>query len=206
MRACNSQAAFVDSDRLSKSKPLGILRLAPLGIILIADDACSRQQEENLHMFARLIQICSPFVFAFVVAASSPVLAGDDGVIAVKSAYPIGETIERLKKDIADKGIRFFDEIDQSKLAADAGITLRPSVLLIFGNPPLGTQFITANANAGLDWPVRLLVYETDKGEVWTAYTDFDWIAHRHGIENRKDQFKMASSVITSITSSVQAK
>jgi hypothetical protein len=46
-------------------------------------------------------------------------------------------------------------------------------VLLIFGNPPLGTQFITANANAGLDWPVRLLVYENEKGEVWTAYTDF---------------------------------
>jgi len=46
----------------------------------------------------------------------------------------------------------------------------------------------------------------TKKGEVWTAYTDFDWIARRHGIENRKDQFKMASSVITAITSSVKAK
>ena len=157
-------------------------------------------------MFARLMQLCSAFLFAFAVTVSSPTLAGNDGVITVKSAFPIGETIERLKKDIADKGIKFFNEIDQSKLAADAGIMLRPSVLLIFGNPPLGTQFITANANAGLDWPVRLLVYENDKGEVWTAYTDFDWIARRHGIENRTDQFKMASSVITSITSSVKAK
>ena len=157
-------------------------------------------------MFARLIQLCSAFLFACALTASSPVFAGDDGVVRMKSAYPIGETIERLKKDIADKGIKFFNEIDQSKLAADAGITLRPSVLLIFGNPPLGTQFITANANAGLDWPVRLLVYENEKGEVWTAYTDFDWIARRHGIENRKDQFKMASSVIESITSSVKAK
>jgi len=157
-------------------------------------------------MFARLIQICSAFLFAYTLAASSPVLAGDDGIITVKSAYPIGETIERLKRDIADKGIKFFDEIDQSKLAADAGIMLHPSVLLIFGNPPLGTQFITANANAGLDWPVRLLVYENEKGEVWTAYTEVGWIARRHGIENRKDQFNMASSVITSITSSVKAK
>jgi uncharacterized protein (DUF302 family) len=201
-----SQAGFIDSDRLSKSKPLGILRLAPLGIILTADDPCSRHQEENLHMFARPIQIISALLFASILAAASPVRAEDDGIITMKSAYPIGETIERLKKDIAGKGIKFFDEIDQSKLAADAGITLRPSVLLIFGNPPLGTQFITANANAGLDWPVRLLVYENEQGEVWTAYTDFDWIAHRHGIENRKDQFKMASSVITSITSSVKSK
>ena len=157
-------------------------------------------------MSARIMQLCSAFLFAFAVMVSSPTLAGNDGVITVKSAFTIGETIERLKKDIADKGIKFFNEIDQSKLAADAGITLRPSVLLIFGNPPLGTQFITANAIAGLDWPVRLLVYENEKGEVWTAYTDFDWIARRHGIENRTDQFKMASSVITSITSSIKAK
>src|SRR6266498_3068301 len=159
-------------------------------------------------MFARLSQLCSVALFAFALAASlpAPTLAANDGIVRVKSDYPIGETIERLKKDIADKGIKFFNEIDQSKLAADAGIKLHPSVLLIFGNPPLGTQFITANANAGLDWPVRLLVFENDKGEVWTAYTDFDWIARRHGIKNRSDQFKMASSVITSITSSVKAK
>ena len=157
-------------------------------------------------MLARLIELCSAFLFASVLTTSSPVLASNDGIISVKSAYSIGETVERLKKDIADKGIKFFDEIDQSKLAADAGIKLRPSILLVFGNPPLGTQFITANANAGLDWPVRLLVYENEKGEVWTAYTDFNWIARRHGIENRNDQFKMATSVITSITSSVKAK
>src|SRR5262245_26863762 len=131
-------------------------------------------QEEPL-MFVRLIQLCSAALFLCVLTASFPVptLADNDGTVRVKSAYPIGETIARLKKDIADKGITFFDEVDQSKLAADAGIKLHPSVLLIFGNPPLGTQFITANANAGLDWPVRLLVFENDKGEVWTAYTDF---------------------------------
>jgi uncharacterized protein (DUF302 family) len=159
-------------------------------------------------MFARLFQLCSVVLLACALTTSPPViaLAGTDGIVRVKSAYPMGETIERLKKDIAEKGIKFFSEIDQSKLAADAGIKLQPSVLLIFGNPPLGTQFITANPNAGLDWPVRLLVFENDKGEVWAAYTDFEWIARRHGIDNRKDQFKMASAVIASITSSVRAK
>jgi uncharacterized protein (DUF302 family) len=175
------------------------------GAVLRHSDRRHQQQEER-PMFARLIELCSALLFASALTASSPVLADNDGIVRVKSAYPIGETIERLKKDIADKGIKFFNDIDQSKLAADAGIELRPSVLLIFGNPPLGTQFITAKADAGLDWPVRLLVYENEKGEVWTVYTDFDWIARRHGIANRKDQFKMASSVITSITSSVKAK
>jgi uncharacterized protein (DUF302 family) len=159
-------------------------------------------------MVARMIQVCSAILLACALTASSPAVtrADNDGVVRVRSAYPIAETIARLKRDIADKGIRFFAEIDQSKLAAEAGIKLQPSVLLIFGNPPLGTQFITANANAGLDWPVRLLVFENEKGEVWTAYTDFNWIARRHGIENRSDQFKMASTVIASITSSVTAK
>jgi uncharacterized protein (DUF302 family) len=114
------------------------------------------------------------------------------------------ETLKRLKKDVADKGIVFFSEIDQAKLAADAGVTLLPSTLLVFGNPPLGTLFITSDPDAGLDWPVRLLVYQDDKGQVWVAYTDFAWIARRHGITNREKEFKMASEVIGSITSTVQ--
>jgi uncharacterized protein (DUF302 family) len=168
----------------------------------------SPHQREEQAMVVRMIQICSAILLAFTLTASSGAVtrADNDGIVRVRSVYPIGETIARLKRDIAEKGIRFFAEIDQSKLAAEAGIKLQPSVLLIFGNPPLGTQFITANANAGLDWPVRLLVFEDGKGEVWTAYTDFDWIARRHGIKNRDDQFKMASTVVASITSSVTAK
>ncbi len=128
-----------------------------------------------------------------------------DGLIRVRSAYGMSETIARLKKDIADKGIRFFAEIDQTKLAADAGITLHPSTLLEFGNPPLGTQFMTSNPNSGLDWPVRLLVYQDTAGQVWTAYTDFGYIERRHDIKDRIEQFRTATGVIASITSSVKA-
>ena len=116
------------------------------------------------------------------------------------------ETVARLKKDIAAKGITFFQEIDQSALAAKAGIALKPSVLLIFGNPPLGTQFITANPQAGLDWPVRMLVYRDDAGTVWVAYTDFAWIAERHGVTTREAQFHMASEVAASIAASVMMR
>jgi len=141
---------------------------------------------------------------AALVAAPAAQAKSSDGVVRVKSAYGFAETIERLKQDIAAKGIMFFSEIDQSKLAAGAGIKLNPSTLLVFGNPPLGTQFMTSNPNAGLDWPVRLLVIQDNAGAVWTVYTDFAWIAARHGIVNRGHQFKMASMVIASITSSVK--
>lgn len=140
-------------------------------------------------------------------ALSGSVLAESrDGIIRVKSAVSVSESADRIKKDVAAKGIRFFMEIDQAKLAGDAGIKLNPSVLLVFGNPPLGTQFITANPNAGLDWPVRLLLTQDDKGDVWAVYTDFQWIADRHGIRDRDAQFKMATAVVESITSTLKAK
>jgi uncharacterized protein (DUF302 family) len=156
-------------------------------------------------MFKRLI--CSLLLVIGAAALSlGTAQAADDGVVKLKSAYSLPETVDRMKKDIADKGIQFFAEIDQAKLAADAGITLLPSTLLIFGNPPLGTLFITADPDAGLDWPVRILVYQDAKGDVWVAYTDFEWIRKRHGIESRDKEFNMASEVITSITSTVKAK
>jgi uncharacterized protein (DUF302 family) len=128
----------------------------------------------------------------------------DDGVIRVKSAYGVAETVARLKADIATKGIKFFDEIDQQKLAADAGIKLNPSTLLVFGNPPLGTQFLSANPYSGLDWPVRMLVLQDADGQVWIAYTDFTYIAHRHHITDRDPQFAMATMVAASIASAAQ--
>ncbi|WP_366927311.1 DUF302 domain-containing protein [Hyphomicrobium sp.] len=139
-------------------------------------------------------------------SASSSDGAPDNGIIKVKSVYSFGETVARLKADISSKGIMFFSAIDQSQLGAGAGITLNPSTLLIFGNPPLGIQFLTSNPDSGLDWPVRLLVRKDRDGQVWAVYTDFGWIARRHGISDRDAQFKMASAVIASITSSVASK
>jgi uncharacterized protein (DUF302 family) len=163
--------------------------------------------KENL-MSIGTAKLCGQAILAIAVVASFSVVARtneQDGIVKVKSAYAMADTINRIKKDIADKGIRFFSEIDQSKLAADAGIKLRPSTLLVFGNPPLGTQFITSNPNAGLDWPVRLLVTQEDDGSVWTVYTDFGWIARRHGIVDREAQFKTATQVVRSITASIAA-
>jgi uncharacterized protein (DUF302 family) len=125
-----------------------------------------------------------------------------DGIVRVRSAYPMAETVRRLREDIAAKGIRFFMEVDQAKLAADAGIALHPSTLLMFGNPPLGTQFMTSNPSAGLDWPVRLLVVQNADGDVWMLYTDFAWIARRHRISDRSTQFETATGVIASIIAS----
>lgn len=155
-------------------------------------------------MTRRIMRTSSAVLFAFVLTVTSAaVTKAEDGIVKVKSAYSLGDTIARLKQDIAAKGIMFFSEIDQTKLASNAGITVRPSTLLVFGNPPLGTLFLKANANAGLDWPVRLLVIQDEKGDVYAVYTDFSWIAKRHNITEGTEAFQTASKVIASITSSV---
>ncbi len=153
-----------------------------------------------------LIVAVSAFALPLVLEKTTAfVTVNEDGIVRVKSAFDFDDTITRIKADIARKGIKFFLAVDQADLGASAGIKLKPSTLLIFGNPPLGIQFLTSNPDSGLDWPVRLLVRQDDGGQVWAVYTDFGWIAKRHGITDRTAQFKMASDVITSITSGVTA-
>jgi uncharacterized protein (DUF302 family) len=175
-----------------------------------APSRCGTAMETD--MFANTLPRTAPLLAALAIASLAswaPPSSGDagtvpdDGIVENKSAYPIGETVNRITDDIAEKGIVLFDIIDQAKLAKNAGVDLRPSKLIVFGNPPLGTLFLTAKAESGLDWPVRLLVFEDADGQVWTAYTDFDWIARRHGIENREQEFRKASEVIASIVASV---
>lgn len=131
--------------------------------------------------------------------------AMSDGVVRVRSGYSHAETVDRLKKDVEGKGIRFFMKIEQSELAKQAGIDLRPSTLVVFGNPALGSLFITANPLAGLDWPVRVLVHTDQQGQVWAAYSDFEWVARRHHIVTGLEPFRKATGVIGSIMASIAA-
>ncbi|MFC0588277.1 DUF302 domain-containing protein [Novosphingobium aquiterrae] len=129
-----------------------------------------------------------------------------DGVIRVKSANSFDETLARLKADVQAKGIRFFDNIDQTGLGAAADLKIGRSTLVLFGNPPLGVQFLQANRYAGLDWPVRMLVVEESDGSVWVAWTDFAFIAKRYTIADKDAQLKMASEVAASIAAASTAR
>jgi uncharacterized protein (DUF302 family) len=127
-----------------------------------------------------------------------------DGVVVVTSRYSVDDTVLRIKADVQKKGIMLFADIDQAALGNKAGNKVLPSRLVLFGNPALGTTFITARQTSGLDWPVRVLVFQKKDGSVHVAYSDFDWIARRHGIKNRKKEFAMATVVIRSVTDSVR--
>ena len=137
--------------------------------------------------------------------AATPVAnAQAQGVVKQRSDYAFDETITRIKADIATKGIRFFDEIDQQKLGAGANLPIGRSTLLLFGNPPLGVQFLQSNPLACLDWPVRMLVTQDEDGSVWVSWTDFRFVANRYQLTDRDAQIAMASDVAASIASAAR--
>ena len=126
------------------------------------------------------------------------------GVIRQASSHGFDETVRRIRADLGTKGIPVFAEIDQQRLGAGANLRIRRSTLILFGNPPLGVQFLQANPLAGLDWPVRMLVTEDAAGRVWIAWTDFAFIADRYALTGLDPQLAMARQVAASVAASAR--
>lgn len=135
------------------------------------------------------------------VAAAPTAAANAQGVLRAASAHSVDDTVARIKVAVETKGIRYFAAIDQKALGDGASLPIRKSTLVLFGNPPLGVQFIQSNPYAGLDWPVRMLVRETENGATEIAWTDFAYIGRRYGITDKEAQLKMASEVAALIAS-----
>src|SRR4051794_38002446 len=154
--------------------------------------------------FLRVAAASGLFLAAPAAAAPSWSDRTADGVVRVRSDHSFPDTVARIKAALAANEIRFFGEIDQGALASGAGLELGPSTLLLFGNPPLGLQLLTANPFAGLDWPVRRLVTEEKPGQVWIAWTDFAWIARRYGMQGREAVIAKATAVAAMIAGSAR--
>lgn len=104
-----------------------------------------------------------------------------DGFIARESAYDVPVTLQRLKAALNAKDITIFSVIDHGEGAAQAGLSLRPTVLVIFGNPKSGTPLMQASQTAAIDLPLKILIWEDEAGKTRLAYNDPAWIAARHG-------------------------
>ena len=107
-----------------------------------------------------------------------------DGITIVLSSLGARETMDRLAAEVKAKGLTVFARIDHAAGAAEVGMQLRPTELLIFGNARGGTPLMQANQLAGIDLPLKALVYQDAAGKVWLSYNAPAWLAARHG-----DQF-----------------
>ena len=116
---------------------------------------------------------------ALVVSAAAGHAA--DGLVAVKSAHPPKATLDRFEAAAKERGLMVFARIDHAAGAQKVGKTLRPTELLIFGNPQGGTPLMECAQSAGIDLPLKALVWEDAQGQSWLGYNDPAWLAQRHG-------------------------
>jgi len=105
-----------------------------------------------------------------------------DGLTTVQSNFGAKETMDRLEAEVKAKGLTVFARIDHAAGAAEVGMQLRPTELLIFGNARGGTPVMEASQVAGIDLPLKALVYQDAAGKVWLAYNNPSWIAQRQGL------------------------
>jgi uncharacterized protein (DUF302 family) len=120
-----------------------------------------------------------------------------DGVVHRRSPYSVTESVDRLSEAIRAAGAKIFAVIDHSGEAEQAGLSLRETKLLIFGNPTAGTPAMVEAPTAALDLPLKILVWEDDVGMVWMSYVSGEWLAHRHHIPDEHAKALAATSVLT---------
>jgi uncharacterized protein (DUF302 family) len=110
------------------------------------------------------------------------------GLVTCISSFGPKETADRLAAAVTSRGISIMARIDHAAAAAAIGMELRPTEVLIFGNPRAGTPLMQAVQTVGIDLPLKALVWQDESGATWLAYNDPRWLAQRHGVDAGLDQ------------------
>lgn len=105
-----------------------------------------------------------------------------DGLVAVKSPRGYADTVARLEDAIGQRGLTLVARVDHAAGAAKVGRTLRPTLVVIFGNPQGGTPFMECAQSVGIDLPLKALVWQDEAGQVWLGYNDPAYLGQRHGV------------------------
>jgi uncharacterized protein (DUF302 family) len=122
-----------------------------------------------------------------------------DGLVTVRSSYSPKETMKRLETEVKAKGLTVFARIDHTAGAAEVGLSLRPTELLIFGNAKGGTPLMQSVQTIGIDLPLKILIWQDETGGTWLSYNDPSWLAKRHGANHNVE------ATVTALTSALQA-
>ncbi len=125
-----------------------------------------------------------------------------NGVVQVISAHSFADTFERLKSVVASHGLTVFATINFSDDAEHAGLKMNPAQLLIFGNPKAGTQLMIAAPTLALDFPLKVLVSQDEKGRVWVSYNSPLYLKERHNIPD--ELLKNISGIVSIVDSAAK--
>ncbi len=134
-----------------------------------------------------------------------PAAHADGHMIVKESARSVSDTIDTLQAALEGKGISIFGRVDHQANAKKAGLELPPTVLLIFGNPKLGTPLMQANRQIGIDLPMKALAWEAD-GKVYLAYTDPEELKDRYDIDDQDPVFAKMTKALGAFSDKATSK
>jgi uncharacterized protein (DUF302 family) len=120
------------------------------------------------------------------------------GIEHRRSMFSVPDTVDHLNDAMRHAGATVFAVIDQSEAAREAGLTLRDTRLMIFGNPAAGTPVMQATPLSALDLPLKILVWEDDRSQVWMTYLSGEWLSERYGLSAELARPLMAPDALTS--------
>jgi uncharacterized protein (DUF302 family) len=126
--------------------------------------------------------------------------AGGNGLISKPSRYSAPETMDRLVAVLQSKGMTVFVRIDHAAEAEKAGLKMRPSQLLVFGNPKGGTPLMVAAPTVAIDLPLKALAWEDADGKVWLGYNSPSYLKERHGIEGKDEAIAALEKALDAMT------
>lgn len=126
--------------------------------------------------------------------------AGIGGLVSVMGGESVEATVQSLTGAIEESRAELLTTVDHAENARRADMTLRPTTVLIFGNPTTGSSLIQASQTAGIDLPQKLLVWEDEDGQVWVTFNDPRYIAARHGIRGQSETLGRMRETLNTIT------
>jgi uncharacterized protein (DUF302 family) len=136
----------------------------------------------------------------------SSVAVADNGLISMKSPHDVTTTTDRFEESLAAKGMTIFARINHTEGALKVGEELRPTELIIFGNPKVGTPLMQCAQSIAIDLPQKSLIWEDENGQVWLSYNDPVYMARRHNIRNCDEVLNKISNALGNFAKAATAQ
>ena len=128
-----------------------------------------------------------------------------EGLVVTKSTQDVLTTAEKLKSILVSKGMTVFGQVDHRAGAEKAGLSLRPTQILIFGNPTVGTPLMNCSQSIAIDLPQKILIWEDENGDVWLGYNDPEYLKTRHATQDCDDVFGKVAGALANFTAAAAA-
>lgn len=128
-----------------------------------------------------------------------------NGLITVESQHSVSTTADRFEKIVNDKGLKFFMRIDHTKNAANADLSLRPTQVILFGNPVAGTALMNCGQTIAIDLPQKALFWEDEDGKSWLSYNDPSYLQERHALQGCEPVLEKVSGLLSGLATAATA-